>query len=254
MTGDLCEQLQHWRSQLSPALEILRRLAGSTEAQFLELGERLQEVALRSSRISDTAASLVQLVAGEESTLLTSRLRHLFDVMDQYLHQVRIQGDASCRTLEQIMAQLDLVVQPLEGFQKMDKSLRMLSISTKIESARLGELGAGFITLAMDVEKLSHTVSEKSAGIMGQRLSLAALIADNLTVVHSTEAVQHQDARAILTGINAGLETLAQLNNACSSAGSQVSAIAAEVAANTATVVSSMQFHDITRQQIEHVI
>ena len=254
MTSSLCDQLQRWHDQLSPTMDILQRLAGTTEHQFLQLGERLQDFALRSSRISSTAGELVQLVAGDESSQLTGRLRNLFDDMETYLNRVRTQGSESCHSLEQIMTQLDQVVQPLEGFQKMDKSLRMLSISTKIESARLGEMGAGFTTLAMDVEKLSHTVSEKSAGIMGQRLSLAALIETNLAMVRTTEASQHADARTILTGINASLETLAALNEACSGVGSQVGVTAEEVSANTATVVSSMQFHDITRQQIEHVI
>lgn len=253
MTSNLCDQLQRWHSQLSPVMEILQRLAGSTESQFLQLGEQLQDFVLRSSQVSSTAGELVQLLAGDESGQLTERLRKLFQEMDNYLSHVRSQGHDSCQTLEQIMTQLDQVVQPLEGFQKMDKSLRMLSISTKIESARLGELGSGFITLAMDVEKLSHTVSEKSIGIMQQRQALSQLITENLAMVRSTEASQHADASAILSGIRTGLEMLSQLNEACSTAGSQAAVIAEEVSADTATVVSSMQFHDITRQQIEHV-
>lgn len=254
MTSPLCDQLKRWHVQLSPTLEILQRLAGTTENQFLRLGEHLQDFASRSAHISSFAGELVHLVAGDESNQLTDRLRHLFNDMDAYLQHVRLQGSASCHTLEQIMTQLDQVVQPLEGFQKMDKSLRMLSISTKIESARLGELGAGFTTLAMDVEKLSHTVSEKSNGIICQRLTLAQLINENLDMVRSTEASQHADASTILSGIHTSLETLSQLNDACSTAGSTVRLIAEEVAAETGTVVSSMQFHDITRQQIEHVI
>lgn len=253
MSSNLCDQLQRWQSQMSPVMEILQRLAGSTETQFLQLGERLQDFVLRSSQVSSTAGELVQLLAGDESGQLTARLSNLFQEMDSYLQHVRSQGSASCRTLEEIMTQLDQVVQPLEGFQKMDKSLRMLSISTKIESARLGELGTGFITLAMDVEKLSHTVSEKSIGIMQQRQALSQLITDNLAMVRNTEASQHADASSILSGIRTSLEALSQLNAACSTAGSQAGVIAEEVAADTATVVSSMQFHDITRQQIEHV-
>lgn len=254
MTTSLCTQLQDWHTRLTPVVEILKRLASTTEDQFLQLGERLQDFALRSSQISTSATELAQLVAGDESSQLTSRLRHLFDDMESYLQHVRSQGDKSCHILEQIMSQLELVVQPLEGFQKMDKSLRMLSISTKIESARLGELGAGFTTLALDVEKLSHTVSEKSAGIMAQRLSLSTLITDNLETVRSTEASHHADASAILAGIHTSLETLTQLNASCSTVGAQASIVSEEVSADTGTVVASMQFHDITRQQIEHII
>lgn len=254
MTNPLCSQIQRWHAQLTPTMEILRRLAGSTEHQFLELGEKLQDFSLRSSLISTTARNLVELVAGSESTELTNRLRRLFSDMDDYLGRVSTQGAQSCSTLEQIMVQLDNVVQPLEGFQKMDKALRMLSISTKIESARLGELGAGFTTLAMDVEKLSQAVSEKSAGIMIQRQSLTQLINNNLEMVRATEAHQYADAHAILTTTGNNLGTLEQVNSACSETGNQVGLISEEISADIGTVVSSMQFHDITRQQIEHVI
>ncbi|WP_277057990.1 hypothetical protein, partial [Trichlorobacter lovleyi] len=65
MTTPLCSQIQRWHAQLTPTMEILRRLAGSTEHQFLELGEKLQDFSLRSSLISTTARNLVELVAGQ---------------------------------------------------------------------------------------------------------------------------------------------------------------------------------------------
>lgn len=254
MTPQLCNQLQQWNACLAPVMETLRRLAGSTEDQFLELGGRLQDFAIRSSSISAVSNELVELVAGSESNQLTERLRTLFTEMHEYLERIKSMGTQSCDTLEKIMVQLDNVVQPLEGFQKMDKALRMLSISTKIESARLGELGAGFTTLAMDVEKLSQTVSEKSAGIMTQRQSLAQLISGNLQMVRTTEEHQYADARTILTAVGNHLETLANLNTTCSATGNQVALISEEISLDIGAVVASMQFHDITRQQIEHVI
>jgi methyl-accepting chemotaxis protein len=254
MTNPLCSQIRSWHSQLTPTLAILRNLAGNTEEQFLKLGESLQDFAIRSARISDLAQDLVQLVAGSESIQLTARLQRLFVDMNDYLGRVNNQGSESCRTLEQIMTQLDNVVRPLEGFQKMDKALRMLSISTKIESARLGELGAGFTTLAMDVEKLSQVVSEKSAGIMMQRQSLIHLISSNLVMVSSTEEHQYADAARILTTVGENLQTLTKLNTNCSETGSQVKMTSELISADMGAVVSSMQFHDITRQQIEHVI
>jgi len=254
MTAHLCSQLEKWNTSLTPTMEILRRVAGSTEDQFLELGGKLQDFAFRSASISSVSHDLVELVAGSESSQLTTRLRRLFDEMNEYLERVNRQGNQSCSTLEQIMVQLDNVVRPLEGFQKMDKALRMLSISTKIESARLGELGAGFTTLAMDVEKLSQTVSEKSAGIMTQRQSLAQLISGNLLMVRTTEEHQYADAQKILSSVGTNLQILSDLNTTCSATGNQVGLISEQIASDIGAVVASMQFHDITRQQFEHVI
>ncbi len=239
---------------LGPAIQLLEEFAGGTEEQFLKLGSQFQDFSLRSSKISSTANDLTELVTGSGNSAMSERLVTLFSTIEAYLDQIKTQGSEHFRTLEQILVELDRVVEPLQSFQKMDKALKMLSISTKIESSRLGELGAGFITLAMDVEKLSSTVNEKSAGIMGQRQKLSNLIGSNIEMVRKTEEGQYSRAGSILSTIRTRIDTLQQLNEACSSAGSRVKSVAEEVSEDIGTVVSSMQFHDITRQQIEHVV
>ncbi len=196
---------------------------------------------------------MVELVSGSDNSSTAERLAELLSKTGNYLDRIKNQGSRHFSTLEQILKQLDMVVEPLQSFQKMDKALKMLSISTKIESSRLGELGAGFITLAMDVEKLSGTVNEKSAGIMGQRLKLSNLIGTSIEMVRKTEEGQYSEAGKILTDIRSRMDILQQLNEACSSAGIEAQNVSEEVSENIATVVSSMQFHDITRQQVEHV-
>ena len=254
MASQTCKQVKEWLERLEPTINILQQLAGNTEEQFLELGSKLQDFSSRSSQISALSNELVDLLAGADNDQLTSRLRTLFARMNDYLKQIHRQGNESCDTLERIMGQLDQVVQPLEGFQKMDKALRMLSISTKIESARLGELGAGFTTLAMDVEKLSQTVNEKSTGIMEHRQQLAQLIHSNLQMVRSSEQRQFTDTQQILDTIGGNLEALAELDSASRATGHQVVQLSEQISSDMAAVISSMQFHDITRQQFEHVI
>lgn len=254
MTAKLCEQLTTWSHNLTPAMKTIRNLAGDTEDHFLELGTRLQDFACRSSSISAASNELVGILAGSESASLSAGLGNLFFQMDDYLSRVNSEAQKSCGILEQILKQLDLVIGPLEGFRKMDKALRMLSISTKIESSRLGELGAGFITLAMDVEKLSQAVSEKSAGIMNQRIALAQLINENLEMVHTTEAGQYAEGRSALAWLPVSVHLLLSSASVSRCRLMVASAIAEEITADIGTVVSSMQFHDITRQQLEHVI
>jgi methyl-accepting chemotaxis protein len=248
------KQVLVWQNRIKPTLQILLKMAGSTEDQFLALGSRLQEFAFRSADTAREAHDLVELVSGRETSELNEQLKTLFSEMENYLDQVRKQGQESCKTLEQVLTLLDNVMTPLEGFQKMDKALRMLSISTKIESSRIGELGAGFITLAMDVEKLSHTVNEKSASIMKQRNELTKMIEQNLQLVRTAGKKQQDDAGQILAQISGNTETILDLNRSSSEAGAVAAQTANEVAADIGNVVASMQFHDITRQQVEHVI
>lgn len=243
-----------WQKALLPAIVTLQQLAGTTEDEFLQIGSELQGFYQRSTEIAGMSNQLVEAVSGEGVQTLTGRLQQMMAGMEEYLANARIRSNQSCSTLEQVLDLLGKLSEPLEGFQKMNKTLRMLSISTKIESSRLGELGSGFINLAMDVEKLSHQVNEKSAAILSHRQLLASMITSNLTDVRASEISQDLQVTSSLKNTANSLNELLSVNDRCTKYGSTISSISVEVTGNISEVVSSMQMHDMTRQQIEHII
>ena len=249
--GDI---LSVWRGVLSPAIEALRRMAGTTEDEFLQIGSEVQGFYQRSADITRTSNQLLEVVSGERIQSLTCRLQQMMADMEAYLTEARTRSSESCSTLEQVQVLLDNLSEPLEGFQKMNKALRMLSISTKIESARLGEMGSGFVNLAMDVEKLSHQVNDKSAAILAHRNMMATMIDSNLTGVRSSESAQDAKVVSSLKSTASSLQELVSVNERCTQFGATVSTISTEVTANISEVVSSLQMHDMTRQQVEHIV
>ena len=243
-----------WRDVLCPAMETLRRMAGSTEEEFLQIGSEVHGFYQRSAEITRMSNQLVEVVSGDKGQLLTVRLHQMMTDMEDYLKNARTRSSNSCGTLEQVYGLLEKLSEPLTGFQKMNKALRMLSIATKIESARLGEMGIGFVTLAMDVEKLSHQVNDKSVAILGHRQLLAAMIDSNLGSVRSSESAQDARVASSLKSTASSLQELEAVNMRCTQFGALVSTISAEVTDNISEVVSSMQMHDMTRQQTEHIV
>ncbi|MBI2353427.1 MAG: methyl-accepting chemotaxis protein [Deltaproteobacteria bacterium] len=251
---DKAADLTAWREIITPSIAVLREMAGTTEDEFLQIGSQLQDFHQRSSEITSMANRLMEAVSGNQALSLIERLRRMMADTEAYLAAARGRSRDSCETLERILDLLDQVSVPLEGFQKMYKVLRMLSTSTKIESARLGEMGTGFLTLAMDVEKLSYLVNDKSGNILKQRQVLAGMIADNLKVVHSSESTQDREVNAILESTTTSLDELVSVNERCSRFGSLVFSVSGEVSGSIGEVVASMQSHDITRQQVEHIV
>jgi len=243
-----------WRDILSPALESLKQMAGATEEEFLQIGSQLQSFYQRSVDITDMSGQLMETVSGERLQTLIGRLQQMMTDMEQYLAGARRNSGESFQTLGRVQELLEQLTQPLEGFQKMNKTLRMLSISTKIESSRLGELGSGFVNLAMDVEKLSHQVNDKSATILNHRQLLASTIDTNLKSVHTSERMQDAEAQGALAGTASALRKLIEVTERCAGFGAMVSEVSADVSSNISQVVSSQQAHDITRQQVEHVV
>lgn len=243
-----------WGTLIAASTEQLRGMAGATEDEFLQIGSSLQSFYSRSVEITELARQLVSLVSGESLQEVTASLHKMIGDMETYLTGARARNTDGCATLEAVKTLLKEVSTPLEGFQKMNKTLRMLSISTKIESARLGESGSSFVNLAMDVEKLSHQVSEKSASILQQRQELAETINQSLTRVRADESAQDREVTRSIAAVLENLNQLTAVNERFSSCGAMVAAVSSEVSGDIGEVVASQQSHDITRQQIEHVV
>jgi methyl-accepting chemotaxis protein len=248
------EAVAAWRDLMRPAIETLRQMAGTTEDEFLQIGSEVQGFYQRSSDITRMSNQLVEVVSGASVQSLTGRLQQMMADMEAYLKEARTRSSDSCSTLEQVQNLLGELSEPMDGFQKMNKALRMLSISTKIESARLGEMGSGFVNLAMDVEKLSHQVNDKSAAILAHRQLLATMIGSNLTTVRSSETAQDAKVVSSLESTASSLQELVSVNERCTHFGVAVSTISTGVTDDISEVVASMQAHDITRQQVEHIV
>jgi methyl-accepting chemotaxis protein len=242
-----------WSTGLRGMAAELKVVAGTTEDEFLAIGGRLQDFYQRGLGISALASEMLGEVAGEQVSGAMQGLGEMLDVMGRYVDNARQEIDGSSATLRQILGLLDQVAGPLSGFKKVNKVLRMLGISTKIESARLGQSAAGFDTLASDVGDLAVQVNEKAGVILGRKDDLTRAIEQTLTGVLDSGAQQHDQVLGILDRTRESLAALTAINMRCSSAVASIAQVSDEVSRNIGEVVMSMQTHDIVRQQIEHV-
>ncbi len=250
---DSTVQFTNWSETLAGMAEELHQLASSTEGEFLSIGAHLHDFYARAGAISHLSSEVVDQVVGEEVHTSISGLASLIDRMREYLDEAERDAVKDCDALGNVLHLLDEVSEPLGGFKKINKVLRMLGISTKIESARLGTSAAGFDTLAEDVANLSVQVLDKSETILTQKEHLSSTIRETLVKVEKIEAEQRTHVLEILRKTSESLVSLREINNRCTDLASVVAAVSAEVSCSISEVVTSMQFHDIVRQQIEHV-
>jgi len=242
-----------WSRGLEGMAAELKVVAATTEDEFLAIGGRLQDFYQRGSGITALATEMLGEVAGEQVTQAMDGIANLLDEMGRYVGHARQEIEASSATLSEILALLEHVAGPLSGFKKVNKVLRMLGISTKIESARLGQSAAGFDTLASDVGDLAVQVNDKAGVILKRKDDLARAIEQTLSGVLNAGAQQHDLVLGILDKTRGSLAALSGINARCSSSMAGISAVSEEVSRSIGEVVMSMQTHDIVRQQIEHV-
>jgi len=173
--------------------------------------------------------------------------------MESYLWQTQQQSAIYSSTLHTVENLLKRAASPLEGFRKMSKNLYILEVLIKIESTLMGEMGGEFMNLAQDIKKLSQMIKEKSNTIQFHRLQLASMIAKNSSGLNAAIATQEASVRSTLNSTETGIGELEAANQRVSQLGNIISTISQENSENISEVVQSMQFHDIFRQQVEHV-
>jgi len=243
-----------WARRLRGVTAGLSDLGRRTEGEFLSVGESLREVHARAETVAGKASSAATLISGAEIIAAITGLRGMVKRMNDFLTRSGSEAARNAEALRRVGRILGEVRGPLTEFRKVVRSLRVLGISTKIESARLGQGSSDFRSLAENVLDLSALIENKSDDIMGRGKDLGASVGDTLSRVLDHEAALRERARAILADASTSLAALVEAHDKGVDTVKAVSQRSLEIAGNIGVVVTSMQFHDITRQQIEHVV
>lgn len=230
----------------------LNSFTGSTEEEFLRLGSDLFQFQQRAENIGSTATEVVNLVAGEEIADGISTLSGVVDRMNFFLESALGENRQSTSALARLLDILDGLDGPLEGFRKINKMLRMLGISTRIESTRLLNGGEGFENLASDVQQLYLQINEKASSVNDLKKNLNMLIMQTIDRILKIENELQTKVGKSLEQASTSLAVLTDSNLNCREFAASIAAASADVYQNICEVVMSMQFHDITRQQLEH--
>ncbi len=238
-----------WVDEMNVAIRKLGELAASTEGEFISLGDALQRFSGQSRDISDLSASLTALMSGREMTEATEGLRRIIARVEA-LDSGSKQGTEVLKTIQ---GRIEEMHRPLTGFAKIVRNLRVLCNFIKVESARLVSTDTGFTTLSDDVGKLAARIESKSADLFAQSMQLSERIGENLKRTDQFETSRHGQAIQILDETGHCLNSLTEKHQLSSLAVQDVNARWGRISRAIGEVVSSLQFHDITRQRIEHV-
>jgi methyl-accepting chemotaxis protein len=237
-----------WKAVLKDLAGKIEDLNSSTEREFLEIGEMLQGFYRSAKEISRESEAVTGLMSGERVTAAIEGLRGIFGRIEGMQSESQQLGEA----LDGILRTLGGVDGSLAGFNRFIQTLKVFCISIRIESARLGSSDIGFDTLADDINKLASDIAARSTTIIDRLDSLTALIGMNLYNVRKLEATHSGQIRTIIAQTQSSLATLVENHGISNAASMRIGSRYVEFSRKIGEIVSSMQFHDITRQQMEH--
>jgi methyl-accepting chemotaxis protein len=239
---------------ISEITKLVCRIIPGTEEQFLLIGSRLSRVYTDVETISKQASRLAGLLDSSSMKETITQFRDVMGLLERYIEQFHQRFESGYAALKDVGNAVSDVGAPMANFRKIVKKLKILGISTKIESAQLKKMEIDFVNLAGDVEQLSELIRDKSAAIEKHREGLIALTQDTLSKIFHISQKSRDFTSAALGDINASIAVLEDRNELSFSTADSILSRSRATSAQVGEVVMSMQFHDITRQQIEHIV
>lgn len=227
----------------------LAELIQFTEEEFLGIGEKLQAVSRQAREIAAKSGAAAALMAGQEFTASIDDLRRILNGVEQIGHDT----GASKKTLGEMLARIEHCRRLLPGFDRLVLILKILALHTRIESARIHNSDADFSGLSAEVERLALEIKGNTESITEGSAVLQGLVRNTLAKLGELTARQQSETSALVRDTTAGLDSLTRNHERSSEAAAGIAGHYKKVCAGIGEVVQSLQFQDITRQQIEHV-
>lgn len=234
--------------ELNPNVKILNELIGSTENEFLSVGEKLLDFHQRASNVASMTTEAVRHIAGKEMDSVIENFKIVLSMAENLNGGFVTEKEI----LNSILADFSQIRSPLIGFGKVVRNLNILCNFIKIEIARLGRSDTGFNALADDVRRIAADIGTKTADLVSQTDFLTPLLAENLSLIDSLGSKNEDQTTIILQKIVKNIGMLNEKSNMSANSIKEVAGKWETISANMAEVVESIQFHDITRQRFEH--
>ncbi len=218
------------------------------EEDFLALGEQLYRFRERSQTISQKAVEVGNQIAGSD-------LGHVMESLRLFQDRITKTEEGSTHginALHDILDRFHEVASPLRSLDKIVRFLDIICVIMKIENARLNDLQTGFGTTAQSLKDLGQVIRTKADELDTNATAIALSVRQNLQIIQKSEQNKDSQARLILKRILDSLEPMKFKRTASAEMLQHLSTRYQAISRNIGDVVSSLQFHDITRQRIEH--
>lgn len=238
---------------LERATTELDLLALSTESEIRVVAKVFESVAGHTNTILNLAAAIVGCVEKENVSSVLPKMRTLGAAARHFIAD-RLQATTGILEMVRIEAQL-LRQLSLVGRGQADIAFKIkaLSVLTNIEVAHLGTIGLGFRYLANELADFAKSVIADTQELASHAENRTRTIEETRRVLTAELPRQRKELVRIETELDNALAVVDSSLNELTRTPARFKVCVEDISRQIAGVVSAIQAHDITRQQIEHV-
>ena len=239
-----------WGTAVEQVVQDLEHLNRCTERDFLAVGEKLMEFRSTARRIASEMADLNELISGEHGRDASEVLAKVL----QHSRKINARVEQSGQALGQVRDLSGRVRRAFDGLQARVSVFRVLCTLTRIETSRLGSTGADFGDLSAEVKPLSEIIQSSGEGLLEASSRLEQGVQSAIRSGSDLRVKQLKDLPALIAGVVNSLKAFEERRTRAIESSADQALQFGAVRDAMDDLVRSIQFHDITRQQIEHVV
>jgi hypothetical protein len=248
-------ELGHYSELLGILRDQVGNVSSETEGAALDILTRLNEI---DSNIQDMIAFLNQAGSSDKMTDLMDRtevrMAQNVQVLDEFRKSCDRAGAESqerLRGIHAIVAELNRCVGEIRGIAKQTS---FLAINATIEAARAGEAGKGFAVVASEVKQLSRDSDTAAVDIQNGIASLKEAISVNIEALTRKRLEVERKGFDVISDSLSDLTTnLDRLIGHQREVLTKVQESSEMIAHPIMALIGSIQFQDVTRQELQHV-
>ncbi len=243
-----------WNREIADHIRQLRAVMQTSEDGFLSIGSKLREIHLSARNVSQKLAALVNIYSADSNANSLSALRVMSDRSTKQLDSFNDFSMRAVADLQNLESPLASLPESLHEFDRLVSRLRKMGITARIEAARIGDEGLDFIRLTETVSVLGEKISAKAREVRTYIKGASEVIALNKGKMEQVIGKHKNITKLVTNDMKSNLRVLDEKHELYQKITSGISDKSEDALRNVHVVVQSVQYHDITRQQVDHII
>lgn len=235
-----------------------------TEQAVMEMIEKMQaiysEAERQVHRIKDAIEKSREVMRSASEEIKNNE--DLASVIEEFSSQDALDVEESLRKFVQLGEEFKGIEVMVGEIAHIARRTKLLALNASIEASRAGESGRGFAVVAEEVQKLSVQTESVLKSVSGKMLGLAEMMSEE------TEEIKHiidahekdredrkqQGVRKLVSSLESVQKLFEIIDKNYDDIFSGIETSNNVIFESVADVLGEIQFQDIVRQRVEHVI
>jgi methyl-accepting chemotaxis protein len=234
------ELVENSALELSRSFQVLANSARDQSSRVSEVEHYVNTVTIDDERIG-----METVVAGMQEMLI-DMVGNIINLSKRAMHMVYV--------LDDVVREVTEVEHCIEDIDNINRQTNFLAINAAVEAHRAGEAGRTFAVVANEVRSLSRTTGELAHRMRQRVTSVANGVRRGHEILREIANTDLSPQMLAKERIDMAMDSLVVQNNRFQEVLREAAQASTSISDNINSLITRMQFQDLAKQRMDHVI